>query len=172
MAADLNHLLDRLDRLVPEFLFGEETLQIIKDLRVLSSGQEMNKLTIAMRAANALLLMCRSSVHEEHADQSVRLLRSVSVHEPTISYLCRGDLIPCLILLLAHPSASIQLNACATLWNLSVDDRVREEIISAGVVPAVTRLLAPEYEKCHVEVAGLIFLPSPPFPVDSPVRLG
>lgn len=154
--ADLVHLLERLDKLVPELLFSEETLQIIKDLRVLSSGQESNKLAIAQRASACLLLLCRSNVPEEHADQAVRLLRSVSVHEPTIAYLCHGDLIPSLIQLLSHASASIQLNACATLWNLSVDDRVREEIISAGVVPAVTRLLAPEYEKCHVEVAGLL----------------
>ena len=36
---ELGGLLDKLDKLVPDSLFTEDTLQIIKDLRVLSSGQ-------------------------------------------------------------------------------------------------------------------------------------
>ncbi len=39
-----SHLLERLDKLVPELLFSEETLQIIKDLRVLSSGQGIERI--------------------------------------------------------------------------------------------------------------------------------
>lgn len=138
--------------------FENSIYYALTQLKALSSNNKDNKDLICDKGAVEHTVRLLDARHRNVIhDKALRLLRSLSTTSKNQIVIAQAGSIPLLLQFVNGDDAVLQVNAAATLWNLSVYESNKEAIGNAGGVEALVDLLSrTDRDNVRNEVVGAL----------------